>query len=383
MLDPSTIQTMTILVNASTFQPTNLINDSIDLTNPKLGTDYIPTKSFALNNQKLLLTYPDHLHKQDYSIWFNNNVHTYSEIYLAHETSINNYRHTHVLINLGSQYKVNKKTIFDYLGQHPNIKKIITKVQWKNCMHYIAKQDPENKHLKETAKKIDVSFSCEDIWACDSLRDALSLHCKKFTDASGIVTVWANKPKIIVSIPLPNHPWHQDLLNYLNNFTPSLRQILWYYDPVGNAGKTWITKYLAFTFPDKFTFINNCGGIRDFSTIIENSIKNGWLYHGIIFDFGRDAETKSIYEPLETIKNGTITTTKYVGSSFLIDTPHTIVFANFLPNITKLSNDRWLVLEITEKYTAHVIYNGDKTSPTFTPTCPWIQPIENIISKIQ
>jgi hypothetical protein len=154
---------------------------------------------------------------------------------------------------------------------------------------------------------------------------------------------------------MPNKPWQTDLITFLENNPPTYRQIIWYFDPTGNTGKSHLTKYLCVTMPTKYHFVNVCGGSRDFATNILNAINRGWSSHCILFDLARDSESKSIYEPLEHVKNGMITATKYQGQSFYFTPPHVVVLANFLPNVLKLSIDRWHIIHILSDFTTRII----------------------------
>jgi hypothetical protein len=49
----------------------------------------------------------------------------------------------------------------------------------------------------------------------------------------------------------------------------------------------------------------------------------------------------NLYSSVEQIKNGCFVSTKYVPVNVLTPCPHVIIFANSLPEYSKLSQDRW------------------------------------------
>ena len=60
-------------------------------------------------------------------------------------------------------------------------------------------------------------------------------------------------------------------------------------------------------------------------------------------------EYYNLYRILENIKDGQATASKYDNDNIDFKTPNTVViFSNQLPNIKKLSKDRWIIFEIKE-----------------------------------
>ena len=69
-----------------------------------------------------------------------------------------------------------------------------------------------------------------------------------------------------------------------------------------------------------------------------------FAYNGqriVFFDFSRSNEDRINYDVIESIKNGMMFSTKYESVVRMYDHPHVIIFANFMPSLTKLSADRW------------------------------------------
>lgn len=49
----------------------------------------------------------------------------------------------------------------------------------------------------------------------------------------------------------------------------------------------------------------------------------------------------NLYSIVEQIKNGHYETSKYRGSIVVTYSPHVVIFANFLPDVSKFTSDRW------------------------------------------
>ena len=54
------------------------------------------------------------------------------------------------------------------------------------------------------------------------------------------------------------------------------------------------------------------------------------------------------YEVIESVKNGVVFSTKYESQMKVFKTPHVIIMANFAPDESKMSSDRWDIRYLTE-----------------------------------
>ena len=139
-------------------------------------------------------------------------------------------------------------------------------------------------------------------------------------------------------------PWQQELLNKTQG-DPSPREIMWYWENTGGTGKSWMAKYLMAT---QDAVILTSGKKSDIAYIFSKQVSRI-----VIFDLSRTQEAKEgehfldgIYSLAEEMKNGYIVSTKYESQSFQFQVPHVIFFANFLPDMTKWSRDRYVLKEI-------------------------------------
>ena len=119
---------------------------------------------------------------------------------------------------------------------------------------------------------------------------------------------------------------------------PNDRTVQWVYDPLGNTGKTWFAKF----------FVIHENAIR-FENAKSADIK--YAYNGqviAIFDFCRSLEDQVNYEVIENVKNCTFLSTKYDRQMKIFPIPQVCIFANFMPDLTKLSDDRLDICEIVQ-----------------------------------
>lgn len=129
-------------------------------------------------------------------------------------------------------------------------------------------------------------------------------------------------------------PWQEELITYVNDPVHP-RQVLWYVDETGNQGKSWMASYLSAT---AGAFVVTNGQVKD----IAHAYNNEKI---IIFDLSRSQTecVNHIYTLMECFKNGRLFSSKYESTVKTFSPCHVIAFANFIPDHSKLSQDRWLV----------------------------------------
>lgn len=136
--------------------------------------------------------------------------------------------------------------------------------------------------------------------------------------------------------------WQNDLLAIV---TPpcSERKVRWFWESVGNVGKSWMARYLAL----------------HHNALILGAMKKADMLHAItktitgktivVFDLTRTTEEGSVevvYEVMEQLHNQVIWSGKYDSKVLYIPKCHTVVFANYEPNRQRMSLDRWDVHHI-------------------------------------
>jgi len=142
--------------------------------------------------------------------------------------------------------------------------------------------------------------------------------------------------------------WQSNLLRILQSPVDP-RAVMWYWEEQGNKGKSFMARYLATMHG---ALILEAGRKVDLAHIIVTTIPMPRI---VIFDLSRTAapsdDGKSspvdvVYALMESLKNGYIVSTKYESKGLSFPVPHVLVFANFHPDESKMSFDRWMVLKI-------------------------------------
>lgn len=132
------------------------------------------------------------------------------------------------------------------------------------------------------------------------------------------------------------------------------REILWISDvgeKSGNLGKSFFADYLAY-------YHNGClfnnGSSKDIAFIYK-----GEPY--VMFDFSRSTEDVINYGVIESLKNGNIMSGKYESKLKRFKKPKIICFSNFIPEIEKLSIDRWNLMLYKDR-----IFHGEFKDSKYT-----------------
>ncbi|QMW68669.1 replication-associated protein [Crucivirus-124] len=328
------------------------------MTETKTETN-VEQKGFRFQNTAALLTYSTHINKKEYIEWFKTlSKQTPTFIRLAHETGSNEnkeekYEHTHVVFKVSKRIDTINQRFFDYNNIHPHIKILKGNKAIDDAKQYIAKEDPENKDLL-----IEPSI-VHGIWAETSIQDALSKFVQKPSDAMGIVSIYNYKKNevFIDEEDEPNFTWHKEIMEEFKERARYARKrhVTWIYETVGLCQKTDLTRYLMLTQPNAWFSCKDLGNAKDAATIIANAIAGGWTGHGCIIDLPRSASNhKRIYNYIEEIKDGMVTSQKYSGRTFVFNKPHVLVLANWAPKLfmdgkPTLSFDKWSIRQLTKK----------------------------------
>lgn len=178
-----------------------------------------------------------------------------------------------------------------------------------------------------------------------SLRDAIKGGMKRKQILEEFPLEYAKYPKFVhecldeyaAAPPSPIRDvvlrvWQQTLVDKI--IVPADdRTVHWIVDREGNKGKTFLSKYLV---QELNAFYCPGGKHSDLAYL--------YAYQPIIvFDFCRDQEERVPYALIESFKNGLIFSAKYESRMKIIRAPHVICFANFAPDESKLSADRWWI----------------------------------------
>lgn len=172
-----------------------------------------------------------------------------------------------------------------------------------------------------------------------TLKDVRELHSDVYSRCPRFCLEYLrdNGPEIEV----PNHdyrPWQTDLLAKLEE-DPDDRKITFVVDLEGNKGKTWFGRHLMTVRSDVQVLIP--GKKADMAYAIDP------LKRIYIMDAPRSKQGEFIqYDFLEEVKNGYIFVSKYESALVKMARCHLVVMMNEDPDYTKLSADRYDVINI-------------------------------------
>lgn len=169
-------------------------------------------------------------------------------------------------------------------------------------------------------------------------------YCAKDESHDGIFRTEWGFPKPVKLIE-PNRPYQVEIVNIIQT-EPDDRKVYWFYEPDGGVGKSSLCKYLCAK--HNALYIDE-GKKSDLINIIFNADMD--KHNIIVIDVPRSNGNTVSYKAIEQIKNGMICNTKYETGMKLFNPPHLIVFSNSRPDLTMLSEDRWVVHRINTDFT--------------------------------
>ena len=134
------------------------------------------------------------------------------------------------------------------------------------------------------------------------------------------------------------YDWQRGIVE-LAETEPDDRTINWYWETTGNVGKSAIVRYLVL----KKQALLVSGKSADIKYQIACCKQPPNL---IIWDIPRAAKKYINWTAIEEIKNGIFCSSKYESKMVAINPPHIFCFANFEPDLSIVSEDRWNVIEL-------------------------------------
>jgi len=145
--------------------------------------------------------------------------------------------------------------------------------------------------------------------------------------------------------PEEERDWQRELREYLDGPVDT-RKVIWYVDFTGGAGKS--------TFARRYNSPTNTPGLARRGGYIINGGQHRDIYYAykgqrvVFFDWSRDHQDAFPYTVIENFKNGYFLSTKYEAQEVRFRPPHVVVFANWEPDNTRLSADRWDIRYINQ-----------------------------------
>lgn len=185
--------------------------------------------------------------------------------------------------------------------------------------------------------RCDLSEAAATLLASRSLRELALFHPTSFVKFHRGFTALLETTREPPEFQQPLwRRWQHDTINLLYG-PPHPREILWFVDFEGSAGKSFFVRYLA----------THLGGLP-LSSGRHDRILEAWQGERIVcFDFSRDVSSADVdrapYACIEAIKNGIVFSGMYGKPPKIFSIPHILCFSNFDPDRAKFSFDRWNV----------------------------------------
>lgn len=170
-------------------------------------------------------------------------------------------------------------------------------------------------------------------------------YCSKDDTRDGL-QIWRHPTNIKTPLQtiLVLRPWQQKVVDAIM-LPPDDRTVNWVYNPEGNQGKTVFAKYM---YAKHDAIIATGGGAKDIACLLALLKKDGRDLNKnttFIFNLARSTEHIS-WKAIESVKDGLMTSVKYESSTLVFNCPHVWVLSNELPDVRRLSADRWKIWSI-------------------------------------
>lgn len=131
------------------------------------------------------------------------------------------------------------------------------------------------------------------------------------------------------------YEWQKKIIEKIKE-KPDNRTINWIWEPTGKFGKTQFQKYLIVKFGASLIG----GGKKDIAYSLPDDPKI------VVMNLERDLEERVNYGAIEAVKDGLIFSGKYESKVKIFNSPHVLIFANFEPDIERMSKDRWSIVRL-------------------------------------
>lgn len=172
---------------------------------------------------------------------------------------------------------------------------------------------------------------------CKCYKQAIRYCSKSESRIKGPWTKDITLPSELSLIPVNAYNNFQtDVINLIEA-APDDRAIHWFWEERGNTGKTSLCKILA----SRHGALIVSGKASDIKYAVSKWIDSGKELKIVVFHFVRSVENFVSYDAIESIKDGLFFNSKYECNMYVYNPPHVLVFANFPPDYSKLSADRW------------------------------------------
>ena len=236
----------------------NFVKDINDIKISECGIDAVLDSTFRVRNKRLFLTYACKLDKNEFFNWFIINVGEVKYYKISHETykelDENGYEvyHTHFLLEFNNKPDIKNVNAFDYLGNHPNIKRVASTLHFANAINYLDKED-ESPFTNIKINDFDANQVLNDLYNkiqshtkwIDVINDS-SIRKQVCTKMNWCKEVFLAKPPVKIKSKLKFQqlmPWQKDLYKKLKG-EPVDREIIWCWSDKPKTGKSMFKQFL-------------------------------------------------------------------------------------------------------------------------------------------
>lgn len=180
--------------------------------------------------------------------------------------------------------------------------------------------------------KLAVKAGVRDLKRLREEHSSVFLRCKRFC----LDYLDDNREAIPISAH-DLHTWQSDVLAICHG-APNDRTIVFVVDATGGCGKSWFCSYLEGQVPQ--TQVLKASKRDDMAYALQDDVKT------LCVDVPRCYMVHLSYQFLEDVKDGRVFSPKYESRTKRFLAPHVIVFCNEDPDMTKLSEDRYMIIRV-------------------------------------
>lgn len=152
------------------------------------------------------------------------------------------------------------------------------------------------------------------------------------------------KIKPIYKVEIELYEWQKNIVKIIDE-PPDDRDIYWFWEEKGCAGKTTFQKWIFLNYKSVAILSGKASDMKN--GIVAYEEKNEQLPEIILINIPRcqDADHVS-WQGIEEIKDMFFYSPKYEGGMVCGANPHVLIFSNKQPPMDKLSSDRWKIIHI-------------------------------------
>jgi hypothetical protein len=178
--------------------------------------------------------------------------------------------------------------------------------------------------------------------------DAAQIYCSK--SDTRVAGPWVYGCKIPEAPEVPYvfrletfRPWQTEVIKMIEK-EPDDRTIHWYADAIGGSGKTTLCKHIVSNMGPAIYVQGKAADVKAGIVLLPKKPRI------VLFGVTRSQEGFFSYEALESVKDGIFFSGKYESGMVVYKPPWVLVFANFKPELDKLSKDRWVIHDMTPAF---------------------------------